>query len=135
MPKTVTLSDDELAALQAMRQAVADARHPARPAAIAALDRIAATPEWEPRFPVHTRSGPQPLDVSEPDGYRCSMTEWRSDWPETDILIPPGQDLRLELRRPGSATSAAVLADRDWRRPQACAVPAELLGVHAAKVK
>lgn len=65
MPKTVTLSDSELAALQAIRQVVADTQHPTRP-----------------------------------DGHRCSMTTWRSDWPMTDIGIPAGQDLVLELRRP-----------------------------------
>lgn len=44
MSKTVTLSDDDLAALWAIRQIAADTQHPARPAAIAALDRIAASP-------------------------------------------------------------------------------------------
>jgi len=103
MPKTVTLSDDELLALQAMRQIVADTPHPARPAAIAVLDRIRTQPEDGPRFPVVTRSGAIPLDLSQPDGHRSSTLEWRSDWPGTDIVIPVGDDLRLELRRPGSA--------------------------------
>lgn len=45
MPKTVTLSDDELLALQAIRQVVGDVPHPARPAAIALIDRIANVPD------------------------------------------------------------------------------------------
>jgi hypothetical protein len=100
MPKTVTLTDADLVALQAIRQAIADTQHPARPTAIAALDRIAAAPEEDPRFPVVTRSGVQPMDLAEPDGYRCSMTEWHSHRSITDITIPTGQDLLLELRRP-----------------------------------
>lgn len=103
MPRIVTLSDDEFAALQAIRLVVADSPHPARPAAIAALDRIAAAPADEPRFPVVTRSGAQPLDMYHPDGHRSSLLEWRSDWDRTDIQIPAGQDLVFELRRPAGS--------------------------------
>lgn len=120
MPKTVTLSDDELLALQAMRQLVADTLHPARPAAIAALDRIKTQPEDGLRWPFHGRTGPIPLDPSYPDGHRSSTLEWRSDETLTDIMIPAGQDLRLELRRPGSNTALMCwpigAGDPDHRR-------------------
>jgi hypothetical protein len=106
MPKTVTLSDDELVALQAMRQVVADVQHPARPAAIAALDRINAAVD-EPRWPVHGYSDQQPLDLSQPDGHRCSTISWDNTlgWSMGDIAIPAGGHLRLELKRPGSDTA------------------------------
>lgn len=95
MPKTVTLSDSDLAALHAIRQVVADTPHPARPVAIAALDRIAAAPEDGTVLSGYV----QPLDLSQPDGHRCSALEWPERWSDTVARIPAEQDLRLELKR------------------------------------
>lgn len=97
MPKTVTLSDEDLAVLRAARQIVADVQHPARPAAVAVFDRIAAAPVDI----VVTRTGAQPLDVSDPDGHRYSQLDWDSRWnPMGHIVIVPGQDLHLAVMRP-----------------------------------
>lgn len=100
--RTVTLSDDEFAALQAIRPIVGDSPHPARPAAIAALERIAAAPA---DGAIHGESGAQPLDLSQPEGHHCSTMVWDNTRgnPMADIAIAPGHDLHLALTRPNDA--------------------------------
>jgi hypothetical protein len=106
MTRTVTLSDADFAALQAIRLVVADSPHPARPAAIAALDRIAATPADEPRSPEGRRFVAQPLDVTQPDGNRCTWLDWDNRWnPTADVAVPPGQHLHLALQREPSGAA------------------------------
>lgn len=100
MPKTITLSDSDLATLQAIRQVVGDIPHPARPAAIALIDRISAQPENT--CPGIRRSA-TPLVLGDPDNHRCIQLGWESHWPGTDIVVPAGEDLYLALMRPGAA--------------------------------
>lgn len=104
MPKTVTLSDAELEALQAVRLIVADAPHPARPAAMALIDRIGAAPLDEPRSPEGRRFGAQPLDLSRPDGPRRTAIDWDKHGDSmATVAVDVGQDLHLALMRPSGA--------------------------------
>lgn len=112
MTRTVTLSDDEFAVLQAIRLVVADSLHPARLVAVALIDRIASAGAEEPRIPEGRRFAAQPLDVTQPDGHRCTAIDWdKRGNPMADVAIDVGEDLHLALMRPNGAVLLRWLLD------------------------